>query len=205
MQSEFAFEVKLGTRTVQSGVISSSRSVGMKFYAFFTAWKIKVSIPKKPMGNYQQTPGLYDPLVSIPATPSFPMVFTPWKALTRKPPRFPTGNPWKPLETWGSCGKPRWNQWKPGVSQQETPWKPMETWVFPTGNPVETNGNLGFPHRKPRGNQWKPGVAKQETPWKPMEPGVARQETNENLSSHLFLHPSSCKDVKQNLHKRYTT
>ena len=57
--------------------------------------------------------------------------------------------PWKPLETWGF--------------QQETAWKPLETWGCQTGNPVETTGNLGLPHRKLRGNHWKPGVATQET------------------------------------------
>ena len=41
MQSEFAFEVNIGTRTVQSGVISSSRSVDLKLNAFFTARKSK--------------------------------------------------------------------------------------------------------------------------------------------------------------------
>ena len=97
---------------------------------------------RKPAGNPGFTRGF--PLVSIPATPSFPVVSTPWKALTAQIPEWkPRGNHWKPGV---SNRKPRGNHWKPGVARMETTWKPLETWGCQTGNYVETwgcqDGNL---------------------------------------------------------------
>ena len=103
---------------------------------------------RKPAGNPGFTRGF--PLVSIPATPSFPVVSILWKALTAQIPEWkPRGNHWKPGV---SNRKPRGNHWKPGVTRQETPWKPLETWGCQTGNYTETTGNLGLPERKLPGN-----------------------------------------------------
>ena len=115
---------------------------------------------RKPAGNAGFTRGF--PLVSIPATPSFPVVSIPWKALTAQIPEWkPRGNHWKPEV---SNRKPRGNHWKPGVARQETPWKPgvatqettwkpLETWGCQRGNYQETwsklDGKYRFPLRKP--------------------------------------------------------
>ena len=75
---------------------------------------------RKPAGNPGFTCSFH--LVSILATPSFPVVSLPWKALTAQIPEW----------------KPRGNHWKPGVARQETPWKPLETWGCQSGNHMET-------------------------------------------------------------------
>ena len=96
----------------------SSFPIGRKTHKWHCV-KNQVSIPRIPIGNQQETPGLH--VISKPATPSFPVVSIPWKVLTAPIPEWkPRENHWKPGV---SNRKPRGNHWKPGVARQETPWE----------------------------------------------------------------------------------